>query len=742
MAAFGTNNLGIWKFHVDWTTPANTTFTGPTLLPVPAFTDACNDGTCIPQGGTSQQLDSLGDRLMNRLAYRNFGDHESLVVNHSVKAGTSVGIRWYELRPSAGALTVFQQGTYAPDSNYRWMGSIAQDRDGNMGLGFSLSGPSLHPQIHYTGRLAGDPAGQMTQGEGTIVNGAGSQTGSSLSRWGDYSSMSVDPVDDCTFWYTNEYIPSDGAFNWKTRIGSFKFPGCGAAPVVTNDFSLSASPATLSASAGDAATSTISTAVTAGVAESVALSLGGAPPGLTASFSPTTVAAGGSSTLTLDTTGVAPGTYALTVTGTAASATHTASVALTVIPNDFALSASPASLSVAVGQSANVSIDTTVTSGAARAVALALSGAPAGVTGAFSSASVLAGGSSTLTLSAAVSAAPGSYTLTVTGTSASATHSADVALTVVVPPPVVSAGPDVSGVEGAAIPLGGSATGSRPVTSVWSYQAGANVDANTTCAFADPAAPVTTFRCTDDGTFVVVLTARDGVNAPVSAQATVTVNNAAPTVTITSPAPGALVKTGDSVTLTSSFADAGANDTHTCSIDWGDAVAAGTVNEAAGTCSGTHAYAASGARVVRATVTDDDGASGSDTVGLTVADARVSVLAGGLFGTGAARAAFAFDARTAPGAATPTGLFGLSVPAARFVFESHTFSSLVGVGDTATLRGVGAVNGASGFTFTATAVDGAPDRIRIVVRRTATDAVVYDSGGPVALALGLVVIRH
>src|ERR1051326_1288537 len=110
------------------------------------------------------------------------------------------------------------------------MGSIAMDQSGNMTLGFSLSGSALNPQIHYTGRLATSPTGVMDQGEGIIINGTGSQTGQSISRWGDYSSMSVDPSDDCTFWYTTEYIPSNGAFNWRTRIGSFKFANCGATP--------------------------------------------------------------------------------------------------------------------------------------------------------------------------------------------------------------------------------------------------------------------------------------------------------------------------------------------------------------------------------------------------------------------------------------------------------------------------------------------------------------------------------
>jgi len=229
-----TSSLAFWTFHVDWATPSNSTLTGPTSLMVGAYTEACNGGgTCIPQLGTSQQLDSLADRLMYRLAYRNFGDHESLVTNHSVTAGSSVGVRWYEIRTPGTSPTIFQQGTYAPDSSYRWMGSIAMDQSGNMALGYSTSSSGLHPQINYTGRLSTSPGGVMDQGEGTIINGAGSQTGQNLSRWGDYSSMSVDPSDDCTFWYTNEYIPSDGAFNWSTRIGSFKFASCGGNPTPT-----------------------------------------------------------------------------------------------------------------------------------------------------------------------------------------------------------------------------------------------------------------------------------------------------------------------------------------------------------------------------------------------------------------------------------------------------------------------------------------------------------------------------
>ena len=221
---FGSNSLNLWQFHVDWANPINSTLTGPTNIPVAAFSAACNGGSCIPQAGTKQKLDSLGDRLMYRLAYRNFGDHEALVVNHSVAAGTSVGVRWYEIR-SPGTPTVHQQGTYAPDSNFRWMGSIAMDKVGNMALGYSVSSSSMNPAIRYTGRVPTDFLGTM-QGETSIIEGTGSQL-RTLDRWGDYSSMSIDPVDDCTLWYTNEYLQSNGTFNWSTRIASFKFPSCG-----------------------------------------------------------------------------------------------------------------------------------------------------------------------------------------------------------------------------------------------------------------------------------------------------------------------------------------------------------------------------------------------------------------------------------------------------------------------------------------------------------------------------------
>src|SRR5438874_86422 len=137
-----TTTLAYWKFHVDFATPGNTTFTGPATITIPSYSEACSGGTCVPQSGTSQRLDSLADRVMYRLPYRNLGDHEAILVQHSVAAGSSTGIRWYELRVSGGNLALFQSGTYAPDAAYRWMGSIAMDGSACLGLGFSTSGPT------------------------------------------------------------------------------------------------------------------------------------------------------------------------------------------------------------------------------------------------------------------------------------------------------------------------------------------------------------------------------------------------------------------------------------------------------------------------------------------------------------------------------------------------------------------------------------------------------------------------
>ena len=227
--AFGTNLLNVWRVHVDFANPANTTLTGPIQTAVASFSEACNGGSCVPQPNTRQQLDSLGDRLMYRFAYRTFADgHQALVVNHSVDPGAQVaGVRWYELRPNTttGGLSVFQQATFAPaDGINRWMGSIAQDKVGNIVIGYSAANKSVFPSIRFAFRTATDALGTIGN-ETSIMAGTGSQL-KSLNRWGDYTSLSVDPVDDCTFWYFNEYIATSGTFNWHTRIASFKLANC------------------------------------------------------------------------------------------------------------------------------------------------------------------------------------------------------------------------------------------------------------------------------------------------------------------------------------------------------------------------------------------------------------------------------------------------------------------------------------------------------------------------------------
>jgi hypothetical protein len=245
--------LNIWELDVHWNSKADAeaTLELATQLPVASFDSDFPCGPtrgCIPQPGITnpdQFLDILSYRQRPtwRLAYRSFKDYESLVTNQSVEALPGIaGARWYELRRTGGAYSLHQQGTYAPaDGVHRWMGSIAQDKNGNMALGYSVSnGTDVFPGIRYTGRLAGDPLGQMTLGEGVIVNGTGVQT-TTNSRWGDYTSMNVDPVDDCTFWYVNEYyqvsglplplppppLPPPGTTApWQTRIASFRLPGC------------------------------------------------------------------------------------------------------------------------------------------------------------------------------------------------------------------------------------------------------------------------------------------------------------------------------------------------------------------------------------------------------------------------------------------------------------------------------------------------------------------------------------
>ena len=211
------------------------TLSAAAAIGVANFIQAC--GSCVPQLGTTQTLDTLSDRVMYRFAVRHFADHDRAVVNHAVKTGlgTQVAVRWYELYDPAGTVTVNQQGTFAPDTTYRWMASMAEDKNGDIGLGYSASSSLSNPGIRFTGRVPTDPAGTL-ETEATLLTGPGSQT-AGLSRWGDYTAMQVDPSDDCTFWYVDQYEKVSGTFNWNTNIGSFAFSGCtgggGGGPAVT-----------------------------------------------------------------------------------------------------------------------------------------------------------------------------------------------------------------------------------------------------------------------------------------------------------------------------------------------------------------------------------------------------------------------------------------------------------------------------------------------------------------------------
>ena len=219
-----------WRFAVNWAAGTGS-LTGPTTVSgVAAFSRACSGGVCIPQPGTTNRLDSLGDRLMYRLSYRKFADHESLVINHSVTSGTGVGVRWYELRNATGQTfgsanpVLFQQGTFAPTNDFRWMGSAAMDKTGGIAIGYNISSSTVVPSIRYAYRGPADPLGTLGN-ETTILVGSGIQT-ATLTRWGDYSTISVDPVDGCQMVFTSQFQPANGNFNWNTYIHSFKLSTC------------------------------------------------------------------------------------------------------------------------------------------------------------------------------------------------------------------------------------------------------------------------------------------------------------------------------------------------------------------------------------------------------------------------------------------------------------------------------------------------------------------------------------
>jgi hypothetical protein len=240
------NTLNLWDFHLDWTTPANSTFTQSALTVAP-YTPGCYTAAlpgqtiCVPEPPTAtsgQHIDSVGDRFMPRFGYRNFGTYESFLVSHAVQTGPGgsgqnaqqTGIRWYELRSSSASQlpSVFNDGTISPDTSlFRFLPSIAQDQVGNAAVGYSVSNSRTDPGINVSWWNLPDPGAPT---EGTILTGSEEEvtSGTGDGKWGTYSSMTVDPVDDCTFWYVNEYFGLDASSNviWKTNISHFEFSGC------------------------------------------------------------------------------------------------------------------------------------------------------------------------------------------------------------------------------------------------------------------------------------------------------------------------------------------------------------------------------------------------------------------------------------------------------------------------------------------------------------------------------------
>lgn len=225
---FGANDgsqdfLDLYEFHVDWTDSDNSTLSGPVGVPIAEF-DSDLSGllsfSCFPQKNSSVRLDPLREVIMNRLQYRNFGTHETLVGSFvtDVNGSDHGGVRWFEMRKSPGvAWHIHQEGTYAPDSHHRWMSSIAMNGRGDIAMGYNITSNTMFPGLRYVGRLSSDPMGTMVQGERVFAKGTGAN---SSIRYGDYSALTVDPTNDSVFWFTGEYNKTG---NWSTRIGTFKF---------------------------------------------------------------------------------------------------------------------------------------------------------------------------------------------------------------------------------------------------------------------------------------------------------------------------------------------------------------------------------------------------------------------------------------------------------------------------------------------------------------------------------------
>jgi hypothetical protein len=310
----------IWEFDINFANPPASSFVLSSILPIAPYDTIypCDGRSCIPQPPPLGAVDILSyrQRPMHRAAYRNYGGYESIVTNQSVEAAPSMaGIRWWEIRNPGNNPVLYQDSTYAPgvtDQVQRWMGSIAADKAGNLGLGYSASSTTVFPSIRYTGRLESDPLGTMGQGEGVIINATGGNGQVNTRRWGDYTSMNIDPTDDCTFWYINEYFAVTGT-TWTLRAGSFKFPECGQP-----NYSLTVLPLTQDICAGDPAPYSVYLQPFDGFVDPATMSSSGAPPGTTATFLPPVLPMSTNGTFTIgNTNALAFGTYPVNVTATA-----------------------------------------------------------------------------------------------------------------------------------------------------------------------------------------------------------------------------------------------------------------------------------------------------------------------------------------------------------------------------------------------------------------------------------------
>jgi len=305
------------------------------------------------------------------------------------------------------------------------------DQSQNIALAYSLSSSTLFPSISYTGRLPTDPLGTMGS-EASIVSGSGSQSDTS-NRWGDYTSMVIDAADDCTFWYTAEYYTSTASFNWSTRLASLKFPTCGGS--AQPDFSISASPTSVTVAQGNQGGSTITTGALNGFNSAIALSSSGVPTGTIVAFNPATIPAPGSGTsamtISVGST-TTPGTYPITVTGNGGSVQHSTTISLTVtgVNPDFTITASPSSRTVRRGSATTYTATLAPSNGFNSSVSLSVSGCPSRATCSFNPTSLTPPGSSTLTVSTTNRTGRRTYSLTLTGTGGGKQHSANVTLTV------------------------------------------------------------------------------------------------------------------------------------------------------------------------------------------------------------------------------------------------------------------------------------------------------------------------